>query len=80
VQREIDGVPAEDGEVEMAEGVEGIEGIGGIGVMGKVEAAISSGADPDSVDSSSMESIAGMAITVPIPTIYHAARNSPMED
>ena len=77
---EIDRVPAEAGEEEIVEGIEATEGIGGIGVIEEVEAAISTGADPDSVDSSSKESFADMAIAVPILTIYRSARNSPMED
>ena len=77
---EIDRVPAEAGEEEATEGIEAIEGIDGTGAIEEVGAAISSGADPDSVDSSSKESIAGMAITVPILTIYRTAINNPMED
>jgi hypothetical protein len=79
-EEEIDRVPAEVGEEEIVEGIEATEGIGGIGAIEEVEAAISSGADPNSVDSSSKESIADMAITVPILTIYRTATNSPMED
>ena len=83
---EVGRVPAEAGEEEIAEGIEATEeieateGIDGIGAIEEVGAAISSGADPDSVDSSSKESIAGMAITVPILTIYRTAISSPMED
>jgi hypothetical protein len=74
---EIDRVPAEAGEEGRAEGIEATEGIDGIE---EVEAAVFSGADPDSVDSSSKESIADMETTVSILTIYRTATNSPMED
>lgn len=79
-EEEIDRVLAEAGEEEIAGGREATEGIDGIGAVEEVEAAIPSGADPDSVDSSSKESIADMAITVPILTIYRTAPNSPMGD
>jgi hypothetical protein len=79
-EEEIDGVPAEAGEEEIAEGIEATKGIDGIRAIEEVEAAISSGADPDSVDASSKESIADMAITVPILTIYRTATNNPIED
>jgi len=77
---DIDRVQAEDGEEEIAEGIQATEGIDGIEAIEEAEAAISSGADPDSVDSSSKESIVDMAITVPILTIYRTATNSPLED
>jgi hypothetical protein len=77
---EIDRVLAEAGEEEIAEGIAATGEVDGIGAIEEVEAAISSGADPDSADSSSKESIADMAITVPILTIYRTATNSPMED
>jgi hypothetical protein len=77
---EIDRVPVEAGQGEMAEGIEATEGIDGIRVIEEVEAAIPSGADPDPVDSSSKESIAGMVKTVPILTIYRTATNSRMRD
>jgi hypothetical protein len=77
---DIDRVLAEDGEEEIAEGIQATEGIDGIEAIEEAEAAISSEADPDSVDSSSKESIVDMAITVPILTIYRTATNSPLED
>jgi len=77
---DIDRVLAEDGEEEIAEGIQATEGIDGIEAIEEAEAAISSGADPDSVDSSSKESIVDMAITVPILTIYRTAANSLLED
>jgi hypothetical protein len=75
---EIDRVPAEAGEEEIAEEIEATEGIDGIGAIEEVVAAIYSGADPDSVDSSSKESIADMAMTVPILTTCRPASNSKM--
>jgi len=73
-ERETDRAATEDGEEEMAEGTEGIDRPGG---EEEVEAAIPNGADPDSVDSLSKESIASMAIIVPIPTTFRTATTSP---
>ena len=77
---EIGKVPAEAGEEEIVEGIEAAEGIDGVRAIEEAEGAISSMADPDSVDSSSKESIADMVITVPILMIYQTATNSPMEN
>jgi hypothetical protein len=77
-QEETDRVAIED--VEEEEMAEGTEGIDGAGAAEEVEAAMPSGADPDSVDSLSKESIAGMAITVPIPTTLRTAITSPTGD
>lgn len=55
-----------DGEEETAEATEGMYRLG----EAEEEVAMSSGADPDSVDSFSREGTAGMAIIVPTPTTY----------
>jgi hypothetical protein len=77
---EIGKVPAEAGEEEIVEGIEATEGIDGVHAIEEAEGAISSMADPDSVDSSSKESIADMGIIVPILTIYQTATNNPMRN
>lgn len=61
---------AEAGEGEVVE--EGEEG-------GEGEEAWLTQADPESVDSSSKECIAGMAINVSIPTIFRIATDSQMK-
>ena len=74
--------PAEAGE----EGIQATEGIDRTGALEEVEAveaveaAIPSGADVEHVDLSSKESIANMAMTVPILTTYRPASNSKMEE
>lgn len=68
--------PAEAGE----EGIQATEGIDGTGALEEVEAAIFSGADLESVDLSSKESIVDMAITVPILTTCRPPSNSKMEE
>lgn len=68
--------PAEAGE----EGIQATEGIDRTGALGEVEAAISNGADLESVGLSSRETIADMAITVPFLTTSRQASNSKMEE
>jgi hypothetical protein len=74
---EIDKVPAEAGEEGIAERIKVTDRIKEVE---ESEMAISSGADLDFVDSLSKESIADVAITVPIRTIYRTATNRPIED
>jgi len=66
----INRVLAEAGEEELAEAIEQTGGVDGIGAIEEVEAAIFSKVDPDSIDLSNKESIADMAIIMPILTIY----------
>lgn len=56
------------------------EWIDGTVALEEVEAAMSSGADLESADLSSKESILDMAMTVPILTTYRPASNSEIEE
>ena len=79
----VERVPAEDGEREIVGGTEVTKAIDGIEVIEVVEEAreaIFTGPDPDCVNSSSKESIAGTVKTVSIPTIYRTATNTPVEN